>query len=74
MEKLARINGIYEGLRTGQFPVQINPVQLGGYGYLPGSMYPQLFLYFPAILKFPLSWQGIQYLRRKKSGGIVGNV
>lgn len=49
---LARINGIYEGLRTGQFPVRINPVQLEGYGYITGSMYPQLFLYFPALLKF----------------------
>ena len=49
---LARINGIYEGIRTGQFPVLINPVQLGGYGYATGTMYPQLFLYIPALLKF----------------------
>lgn len=49
---LARINGIYEGLRTGQFPVRINPVQLHGYGYITGAMYPQLFLYIPALLKF----------------------
>lgn len=48
----ARINGIYEGIRTGQFPVRINPVQLEGYGYISGVMYPQLFLYFPALLKF----------------------
>lgn len=49
---LARINGIYEGLRTGQFPVRINPTQLSGYGYITGTMYPQLFLYVPAALKF----------------------
>lgn len=48
----ARVNGIYEGLRTGQFPVRINPTQLAGYGYITGTMYPQLFLYFPALLKF----------------------
>lgn len=48
----ARINGIYEGLRTGQFPVRINPTQLDGYGYITGTMYPQLFLYVPALLKF----------------------
>lgn len=48
----ARVNGIYEGLRTGQFPVRINPTQLADYGYMSGTMYPQLFLYLPAILKF----------------------
>lgn len=49
---LARINGIYEGLKTGQFPVRVNPLQLEGYGYLSGILYPQLFFYIPAILKF----------------------
>lgn len=49
---LGRINGIYVGLQTGQFPVRINPVQWEGYGYITGAMYPQLFLYFPALLKF----------------------
>lgn len=52
MFHFARINGIYEGMRTGQFPVRINPVQLSGYGYITGAMYPQLFLYIPAVLKF----------------------
>ncbi len=49
---LARINGIYEGLRDGQFPVRLNPLQLDGYGYASGLLYPQLFFYFPAVLKF----------------------
>lgn len=49
---LARIEGIYEGMRTGQFPVYVNPVQLNGYGNLTGIMYPQFFLYVPALLRF----------------------
>lgn len=49
---LARIEGIYEGIRAGQFPVYVNPVQLNGYGNLTGIMYPQFFLYIPALLRF----------------------
>ena len=48
---LARIEGIYQGIRMGQFPVRINPVQLEGYGNITGIMYPQLFLYAPALLR-----------------------
>lgn len=61
---LARINGIYEGMRTGQFPVIINPVQMGGIGSASGAMYPQLFLYIPALLKFLniSSFLGIKFL------------
>lgn len=49
---LARIEGLYQGLRAGEFPVRINPVQISGYGSLSATMYPQLFLYPFALLRF----------------------
>lgn len=49
---LTRIEGIYQGMSMGQFPVRVNPVQLEGYGNITGIMYPQLFLFFPAALRF----------------------
>ncbi len=48
---LERIEGIKEGLQAGQFPVRIQPRQINGYGYSVGIYYPDLFLYFPAILR-----------------------
>ncbi|MDR1329190.1 MAG: hypothetical protein LBK23_06280 [Oscillospiraceae bacterium] len=48
---LTRIEGIYEGLLSGQFPVRINPTFIHGYGYADPIMYPPLFLYFPAALR-----------------------
>lgn len=48
---LTRIDGIADGLRSGQFPVRMNPTFLGGYGYADPTMYPSLFLYFPAALR-----------------------
>ncbi|RDU23866.1 DUF6541 family protein [Anaerosacchariphilus polymeriproducens] len=47
---LSRIEGIKDGLISGQFPVDIYPQINFGYGYL-GTLYPSLFLYFPAILR-----------------------
>ena len=49
--QLTRIEGIYEGLLSGQFPVRINPTFINGYGYADPIMYPALFLYFPAIFR-----------------------
>lgn len=49
---LARIEGIYQALRTGEFPVKVNPVHTSGYGNLSATMYPQLFLYPFALLRF----------------------
>ena len=48
---LTRIDGIADGLRSGQFPVRLNPTFLGGYGYADPTMYPATFLYFPAALR-----------------------
>ncbi|MDR0445996.1 MAG: hypothetical protein LBH17_03025 [Oscillospiraceae bacterium] len=48
---LTRIEGIYEGLLSGQLPVRINPAFISGYGYADPIMYPPLFLYFPAALR-----------------------
>ncbi|MCM1569561.1 MAG: YfhO family protein [Roseburia sp.] len=48
---LVRIEGIYQGLCAGEFPVRINAIQNGGYGNLSATMYPQLFLYFAAFLR-----------------------
>lgn len=49
---LARIEGIYQAMRAGNFPVRLNPVQNAGYGDLSAAMYPQLFLYPAAMLRF----------------------
>ncbi len=48
---LLRIEGVYQGLKDGMFPVRINPVQSNGYGYNSPIMYPQLFIYIPAALR-----------------------
>lgn len=47
---LIRIEGIKDGLLDGQLPVIIYPEGLYGNGYL-NCMYPNLFLYFPALLR-----------------------
>lgn len=47
---LIRIEGIKDGLLSGQFPVVIYPEALHGNGYL-NCMYPNLFLYIPAYLR-----------------------
>lgn len=46
---LARLEGLYQGLRTGNFPVRINPQQTELFGNVTATMYPQLFLY-PAVI------------------------
>lgn len=48
---LARIEGIREGLLSGQFPVRIAPTFYNGYGYANPIFYGELFLYFPALLR-----------------------
>lgn len=48
---LYRIEGIKDGLMEGQFPVRLHPTHNNGYGYITPDVYPELFLYFPAILR-----------------------
>ena len=48
---LARIEGIAEGIASGDFPVRIHAYQLNGYGDPVGLFYPDLFLYLPALLR-----------------------
>lgn len=48
---LYRIEGIKDGLLSGQFPVRVHPTHNNGYGYITSSVYPELFLYFPAVLR-----------------------
>lgn len=48
---LWRIEGIYEGLISGQLPVRIQPGWLEGYGYASSIFYGDILLYFPAILR-----------------------
>ena len=47
---LSRIRGVAEGLASGQFPVRLNVDITGGYGFASEMMYPDLFIYIPAIL------------------------
>ena len=48
---LNRIEGIKEGLLALEIPVRIHGYQMNGYGVADGIMYPDLFLYFPAVLR-----------------------
>lgn len=48
---LTRIDGLKEALGCGQFPVRINPEFANGHGQVSPVMYPELFLYFPAVLR-----------------------
>lgn len=48
---LMRIEGIMEGIQSGQFPVKIQPNWLNGYGYGTSFFYGDVFLYIPAILR-----------------------
>lgn len=47
---LMRIEGVKSAILDGQFPAVIYPECNNGYGLL-GFMYPNLFLYFPALLR-----------------------
>lgn len=46
---MLRMEGIRNGLLSGQFPVRIYPSFYNGYGYAVPLFYPDLFLYIPAV-------------------------
>lgn len=48
---LMRIEGLYEGMLGGQFPVKLQPGWLNGYGYAVSVFYGDILLYFPALLR-----------------------
>lgn len=49
---LSRIQNISDCLSTGIFPCKIHISSINGYGYGSGLFYPNLFIYFPALLRF----------------------
>lgn len=67
---LLRIEGIYEALRCGQFPVRMHPNYMEGYGYPTGIFYPELFLYFPALLRL----MGVPLMHAYKWFVLVQNI
>ena len=48
---LQRIEGVKDGLLTGQFPVRLEPRWVFDHGYANGVFYCNLLLYFPALLR-----------------------
>lgn len=48
---LQRIEGVKDGLLTGQFPVRLEPRWVFDHGYANGIFYCNLLLYFPALLR-----------------------
>lgn len=49
---LNRIEGLAQGIASGQLPVRIQPSWLDGLGYAVSVFYGELLLYFPAMLRF----------------------
>lgn len=59
---LMRIDGLKDGLLSGEFPVRIQPNWLNGYGYATSIFYGDLFLTVPAVLRIlGLSVQGAYF-------------
>ena len=48
---LQRIEGVKDGLLSGQFPVRLEPEWVHGHGYADGVFYCNALLLFPAILR-----------------------
>ena len=48
---LLRIEGIAASLAGGDFPARLHSFAFNGYGVPTGYFYPDIFLYFPALLR-----------------------
>ncbi len=48
---LMRIENIKDGLLDGQLPVRVGPTYQSGLGYASPMLYPELFLYLPAVFR-----------------------
>ncbi len=48
---LQRIEGVYKGLLSGQFPVRIQPQWIDDHGYAVSVFYGDILFYFPALLR-----------------------
>lgn len=64
---LMRIENLKDGLLDGQFPVQIGPRYANGLGYTTSIVYPDLFLYLPAVFRLcgvsiPVSYLAFLFL------------
>ena len=64
---LMRIENIKDGLLDGQFPVRIGPAYKNGLGYASPILYPELFLYLPALFRLcgvslMVSYQALVFL------------
>ncbi len=70
MFHLMRIEGVKTSLLNGVFPVRINPDFLYGYGYASGIFYPNVTLYFPAMLRI----LGFDSLTAYKVSSVVINL
>ena len=46
-----RLEGVWQGLASGQFPVRIQPSWLHGYGYAVSICYGDILLYIPGFLR-----------------------
>ncbi len=69
MFHMMRVEGIKDALLDGQFPAVIYPKAAYGHGYI-GALYPNLFLYIPAVLRL----MGISALNSYRTAFFLINI
>lgn len=67
---LLRIEGIYHGLKNGEFPIMVNTIQSNGFGYITPVLYPQSLLYIPALFRL----MGMSLLNSYKLLVLLGTI